>query len=184
MAKIREIMSDAVKAVSPEMTLKELAEFFVVEKVTGAPVVAGDRVVGVVSATDLLEFDSEDRDVPAYRPAAEVDDVFGSEDEWQEDEGDAPASYFADLWADAGAEVQTRLATEAPEWNALADHVVGEVMTRALLSVSPDADVSEAARRMVIGGVHRMLVMEDERLVGLVSASDIVRAVASSGLGA
>lgn len=55
-------------------------------------------------------------------------------------------------------------------------------MTRGLLSLRPDADVSEAARRMVIGGVHRLLVMEDDRLVGLVTASDIVRAVASHGL--
>jgi len=183
MAKIREVMSDTVKTVSPEMTLKELAEFFVEEKVSGAPVITGERVVGVVSATDLLEFDSEKRGVPTYRPAAETDDVYGSEDEWDEEEGDAPASYFADLWADAGAEVQTRLASEGPEWNALDDHVVGEVMTRALLSLPPDADVSEAARRMVIGGVHRLLVMDGDLLVGLVTASDIVRAVASHGLG-
>lgn len=114
MATIREIMSADVKAVSPETTLKELAEFLVTEKVSGAPVVSGERVVGVVSATDLLEFDSEARDVPAYRPETGSGGAFEAGDDWSEEEGDAPAAYFADLWVDTGADVRTRLTTDSP----------------------------------------------------------------------
>lgn len=181
MVTLAQIMSTEVKTVSPETTLRELAEFLVSERVSGAPVVASGRVVGVVSATDLLEFDSEGRAVPVYRSTGEGDPLSGDES-WDEEEGDAAASYYADLWVDAGARVETRLATDSPEWNALEDHDISEVMTRRLLSLPPTADVQEAARRMDEADVHRLLVMEDDRLVGLITSSDLVRAVARYGL--
>jgi len=183
MATIRDIMTSNVKTVPPEMSLKELAELLTEEEVSGVPVVASGRVVGVVSTTDLLEFDSEGRDVPTFRAAGGIHEPFEPGDGGTQREGDAPAAYFADMWVDAGADVVTRISTEGPEWNALDDHVVDEVMTRTLLAVTPDADVREAARRMIIGGVHRLLVMEDGRLAGVVTTSDLVAAVASYGLG-
>jgi len=184
MVTIRRIMTSSVKTVTPETSLKELAELLSEQEVSGVPVVAAGRVVGVVSATDLLEFDSEERDVPTFRAAGGTGaEPFESEDDWAEKEGDPPAAYFADMWVDAGADVVTRISTERPEWNALDDHVVSEVMTRQLLAVAPDADVREAARRMIIGGVHRLLVMEDGQLAGVVTTSDLVEAIASYGLG-
>lgn len=181
MVTLAQIMSKEVKTVTPETTLRELAEFLVSERVSGAPVLASGRVVGVVSATDLLEFDSEGRDVPAYRPSAE-ESALGGDEEWNEAEGDATASYYADLWVDAGAQVETRLATDSPEWNALDDHVVSEVMTARLLSMPPSTGVQEAARHMAEAEVHRLLVMEGDRLVGVITATDMVRAVARHGL--
>jgi CBS domain-containing protein len=48
-----------------------------------------------------------------------------------------------------------------------------------MLSVRPDDEVRVAARRMSAADVHRVLVLEGGRLVGILSASDIVRAVAA-----
>lgn len=182
MTMLSTIMSTDVKTVAPETTLRELAEFLVEEGVGGAPVLASGRVVGVVSATDLLEFDSEDRGVPAYRPAGDADPL-AAEDEWTEAEGNGAAAYFADLWVDAGAQLATRLSTDGPEWNALEDHDVSEIMTTRVLSLPPGAEVREAAGRMTEAGVHRLLVIDEDRLVGVVTATDIVRAVARHGLG-
>jgi len=182
MVTLAQIMSKEVKTVTPETTLRELAEFLVSERVSGAPVVASGRVVGVVSVSDLLEFDSEGRSVPVYRSSAEADALSGDE-EWNEAEGDSTASYYADMWVDAGAEVETRLATDSPEWNALDDHVVSEVMTARLLSLPPTAEVQDAARHMDEAEVHRLLVMEGDSLLGVITSTDIVRAVARHGLG-
>jgi len=52
-------MSRKVVTVSPEASLRELAGILDAEEISGVPVVAGTRVVGVVSATDLLRFESE-----------------------------------------------------------------------------------------------------------------------------
>jgi CBS domain-containing protein len=55
-------------------------------------------------------------------------------------------------------------------------------MTRALFSVGPEDDARTAARTMSDAGVHRVLVLEDGHLAGILSASDIVRAVAQGDL--
>ena len=66
----------------------------------------------------------------------------------------------------------------------MAETTVGSVMTNAVVSLPPGAAVQEAARIMVPAGVHRILVVDTGgELVGLVSSSDIVRAVAERGLG-
>ncbi len=54
---------------------------------------------------------------------------------------------------------------------------VGDVMTRSLLTVRPDARVAEAARRMA-SGVKRLPVVADGALVGIVSRADVLRVFA------
>ena len=69
-----------------------------------------------------------------------------------------------------------------PEWDALDEHTVAEVMSLRILSVSPTADVRTLAQLMDAEGVHRLLVMEDDALVGIVTSLDLVRAVARGDL--
>jgi CBS domain-containing protein len=69
-----------------------------------------------------------------------------------------------------------------PEWDALDEHTVAQVMSLRILSVSPDSDVRTLAERMDADGVHRLLVMEEDVLVGIVTALDLVRAVARGDL--
>jgi signal-transduction protein with cAMP-binding, CBS, and nucleotidyltransferase domain len=65
----------------------------------------------------------------------------------------------------------------SPEWNALEEHDVAEVMTRMpLVTLAPDAEVSTAAALMSERGIHRILVTENDCLLGIVSALDIVAA--------
>jgi CBS domain-containing protein len=53
---------------------------------------------------------------------------------------------------------------------------VGEVMTVNVLSIGPEFDIVEAGRRMVSLGVHRMLVVDEHKLlVGIISVIDLVR---------
>lgn len=54
---------------------------------------------------------------------------------------------------------------------------VDAVMQRDVLSVPPDATLQEAAQRMRAQRIHRLLVLEDGRLRGLVSALDLLIAV-------
>ena len=53
---------------------------------------------------------------------------------------------------------------------------VADVMTPSVLSVHPQASIVEAGRMMVAMGVHRLLVVDDQRmLAGIVSVIDLVR---------
>jgi CBS domain-containing protein len=51
-------------------------------------------------------------------------------------------------------------------------------MSRDLLAVEPQLQLSEVAQRMVHKDVGAVLVMENERLVGILTERDVLRAVA------
>lgn len=182
MLRLREIMSTDVVTVTPETTIREAMEVLARRHMSGAPVVSGEKLVGIVTANDLMAFSAAIPGVPTERE---------TRDEWIElaqpsvaDEVEAEAepssAYFADLWEDAGADVAERFADIAsPEWNALEEHDVSEVMTHAPLStLSPDDEAEAAADLMRRNAIHRVLVTEGDRLVGVVSSLDIARAAA------
>ncbi|MFV1985653.1 MAG: CBS domain-containing protein [Gemmatimonadota bacterium] len=177
MTLLAEIMTPAVKAVKAEATLKELAEFFMDEDVSGAPVVSSGKLVGVVSVTDLIEFEADDRGTPTYESVAVSTDA---EDGWTPTE--RSAAYFFDPRDDDRVPLQARLATTGALWNSLEEYTVEDVMTRQLLTLPSHAEMTEGARAMIGAGVHRLLIMDGDALVGVVTTTDIVRAVATHGL--
>jgi CBS domain-containing protein len=52
-------------------------------------------------------------------------------------------------------------------------------MTRDLVTVEPDATLADAARRMSSRGIGAVVVLEGERLVGILTERDVLKAVAS-----
>ena len=58
----------------------------------------------------------------------------------------------------------------------LSARTVGEAMTTPALTIGPERPVHEAAARMIEDGVNRLPVLEDGKLVGIVSRADLVRA--------
>ena len=52
--KVSDVMTRDVVTVAPETSLKEVARLLVEHRISGVPVVEGDRVVGVVSERDVL----------------------------------------------------------------------------------------------------------------------------------
>ena len=176
MTTLAEVMTQTVKAVRADATLKELAEFFVEESVSGAPVVSSEKLVGVVSVTDLIEFDAEARGAPTYEAVGATNDG----EDWPA--GERSATFFSDPWDADRMPISARLETAGALWNSLEEHTVEDVMTRRLLTLPSQAGVDQAARLMVDAGVHRVLVMDGDILAGVVTTTDIVRAVAAHGL--
>jgi CIC family chloride channel protein len=74
-------------------------------------------------------------------------------------------------------------AQDAVEREALFEQMmVRDIMTPRPLTVSPDADVREAAQQMLYAEVHRLFVTRDEQVIGVISTTDIMRAVATGHL--
>jgi acetoin utilization protein AcuB len=63
----------------------------------------------------------------------------------------------------------------------LAQLTVGGVMSAAVIVVDPDRPVAEAARIMMDHKIGALPVMDEGRLVGIITESDFVRAMAGSG---
>jgi CBS domain-containing protein len=190
MLRLRDIMTTDLVTVDPNLTIREEMDTFAARRISGAPVVAGGVVVGVVSATDLLQFAASLPGVPTQRDLAHdpLDDVSGDDIEMANmlpEHRDEPAAvFFTDLWDDAGATVVERMAVPTTaEWNSLEEHTVSEAMTRAPVhSLTPETFVTMAADYMRRAKIHRVLVMTGRKLVGLVTTSDISNAVADGKL--
>jgi CBS domain-containing membrane protein len=58
---------------------------------------------------------------------------------------------------------------------------VKEVMTTAVETVAADAPAAEAARRMIEKKISALVVVEGERIVGMLTEADFVRHVAAAG---
>lgn len=59
------------------------------------------------------------------------------------------------------------------------DTLVQDLMTPRPQTIAPDATVYDAAQRMLYLEVHRLFVEENGHLVGVVSTTDLVRAMAA-----
>ncbi|MBX6330644.1 MAG: CBS domain-containing protein [Gemmatimonadaceae bacterium] len=191
MLKLRDIMTRDLLTFTPETTVRDAMEMLAVRHVSGAPVVVKGAVVGVVSTTDLLQLigalpiapedarpapEEEEPEGAAELPRAEREAVFADLPGW---EGGTPGSYYREEWTELPPEASEVLASPAgPEWAALDEHTVAEAMNTSLIALGSDADVTEAAKLMERFGIHRVLVMDGGRLVGLVSALDVAKAVA------
>lgn len=74
-------------------------------------------------------------------------------------------------------------AHDAIEREALFEEMmVRDIMTRRPLTVSPDAEIREAAQQMLYADVHRLFVTAGDHVVGVISTTDIVRAVATDNV--
>ena len=79
-------------------------------------------------------------------------------------EGDRPVGMVTDR------DIIARVVAEERDPGSL---TVGDIATRELVTIGSDQDVEEAARLMEEHQLDRILVVEDERLVGIISEADI-----------
>jgi CBS domain-containing protein len=156
MTKVSEVMQAKVVTVRPAMTVPQLDEMLSRERITGAPVVDRDEVVGVVSRSDVV------RQLELER--ARFESLSWYLEPFDADQRDPALD--EQLTAAVGAR--------------LADAHVRDLMTKEVLSVAPDASLADAARLMVDRRVHRLLVMRGPVLVGLVSSLDLLRGLAET----
>lgn len=185
MVTLRDLMSTEVHTLHPTDSLRDAADLLTAEHITGVPVAEGHSVIGVLSATDVLHLVVSTPGAPSRREGGAEWGSFQETAFPDLDEEDQAASvYFTDLWEDAGADVLERFQqTDRPEWDVLEEHTVSEAMSRGLFALPPDTPADEAARYMLKHEIHRVLVLEDDELVGVVTTTDLVRAVAEHGLG-
>jgi CBS domain-containing protein len=142
-------MQTYVVTVSPEEPLLDIHRLFVEEEIHGAPVVdEQDRVLGVISSSDLLRAVSEEHETVRATPSYLRDFL----------------EFSGPDWSSAPEDFQDRLR----------ERVASEAMTDGVVTVALDAPVAEIAGAMRQNKVHRVLVLEDGVLRGIISSFDLV----------
>ena len=183
MLRLRDIMTREVVTLEPQMTLREAMEILSSRHVSGAPVVSGQKVVGVISAGDLLSFAAAPPRDDEREAKPTLAEGWNETEEWDDDEESESASFFTDMWDEHTEETTDVIDSDGESSpDVMSNHLVEEAMTKTIRWLSPDADVRSAADMMRQYGVHRVLVVTRGRLVGLVSAMDIAKAVADRKL--
>lgn len=175
--RVRDVMTTDVITFTPETSIRDAMEGLSTNHLSGAPVVSGEKVVGVISMTDILAFIASE---PEPEQRDEEDDTVS--DSWDEpvvddEDGDFESALNAEVWDEA-------LTPENPLTGkgVLEQHSVEEAMTRDVFSLTSSASVREAASMMGKHGIHRVVVVDGGALAGIISSLDVARAVSEKGL--
>ncbi len=154
---VRELMQADVVTVSPETNLADLERQFASTQIGAMPVVDRNRnIVGLVSRFDLMRRLSVEQTL-AELADSEFDQTLGVRDE------DNSISAI-------GAAVGQRLSQLHAR----------DIMVADVTTIGPDATLTEAARIMTERRFHRLPVVENGKLIGIVSAFDFMRLYAST----
>ncbi len=151
----KDVMTADVKTVGADWPLDRVAEFLIEHDISGAPVVDGGTLVGVISLTDLARHDS----VSGNRTSS-----------------DRPAAYYRNelehLYAEE--EVDQLRVREGDETTAR------DVMTDEIYDVNEHTSVQQIAQVMHRGRIHRVFVTTDGEIRGVISALDMLKVVAEA----
>jgi CBS domain-containing protein len=150
---VSDVMQREVLAADADWSLDTLADFLVNNNISGAPVTAqDDELVGVVSLTDIVR-QSQVRDSNTQSGAAH--DVYRYE--LERHIGHEELKIFHTQY---DSPVQVR-----------------DIMTPMIFSVSEDTRLQEVADTMLRGGIHRVFVTDNARLIGIATTLDILQVI-------
>lgn len=151
----RDVMSSDVATVAPEMTLPDLERAFIERRMRGFPVVSDGRLVGIVSRSDVV------RSICVERSREEMlSDYYRDIGDWRDD----TAESFHALGERLGVRIESL-------------HVA-DAMVASVVTVSPQEPVDAVARLLVDRRLHRVPVVDGDRLVGILSSYDLVQLLA------
>jgi len=148
---VREIMEASPETVAPDTPIEEVVRALRDNELPGVPVVDGEgRCVGIITEADMVLPDDEgDLHIPHYV------NLFGG-------------TVFLEPLGRFEKRLRKAFASTA-----------GDMMSGDPVTVAPDTSVREAGRIIHEAGHNRLPVVEDGRLVGVVTRVDVLGALAT-----
>lgn len=149
----KDIMNPDVLSVGLDWSIRQLADFFVENSISGAPVISDDnRLLGVVSMTDLIRYKS----MPGTN--TQPDDMV-------ECYIHTPERQYSP------AEIESsRIDVESLV-------TVRDIMTPVTFNVNEYTKIQDIADAMLRGQIHRVFVTRNDVLLGIITTMDMLNAV-------
>ncbi len=145
----KDIMCEDVVRLSSTTTLPQARNIFLQHAISGAPVVSEHNdLLGVVSQTDLIR----------AMTGNDIDDI-------PEDVFFVGLNYWG---GDGGLE---------NVWGEMKNKTVVDIMSVNVFTASPGDSISLLARNMRVHNIHRLVITEKGKVVGLVSSMDMLSVV-------
>lgn len=149
----KDVMTKRVLKAQADWSLHRLAEFLFENSISGAPVISEHgELTGVVSSTDIINNGTmPEKDPKAY----------------------GPHDYYLHNLERQYAQVEISSFTIKEEPLT----TVGDIMTPAVFKVSESTTVQEVADTMIRNRIHRIFVTREEKVVGVISAADMLAVI-------
>jgi CBS domain-containing protein len=151
---VRDVMEEDPITCQVDIGISDAARLLRENEISGMPVLDGSRLAGIVSESDLLKLLNTEKE--------------------------------SNLWLPSPLEIIEIPIRDIIHWEKmqsgleeLSKKKVSEIMSRKVYSVGPDESVERAAFIMTRHKINRLPVIEDEKLVGIITRGDIIE-----GLGA
>jgi len=151
--KVKDVMNPNVIFCKPDNTVREAAKILNENNISGAPILEGEKLVGIISEADLLRLLIVPKKGDLWLPSPfEVIEIPIRElISWEETKR---------MLSDVGS---TKLE---------------EIMTKDVHTISSKASIEEASEHMIRHRINRLPVTEYNRVVGIVTRGDIIKGLA------
>jgi len=150
MKKVKDFMNSEVLYFKPEDSIFEVAKVFSEKNISGAPVVENDKVVGVISECDIVKFMSSKLGKKRTALPSLSLLIF---------------SFIKD---------NVELKSEVDKISKIK---IKDFMSRKVVSINSEANLLEAASLMEKYDINRLPVVDEGKLVGIVSRADLIKAL-------
>jgi len=151
---VKDFMNKDVIYLSPEDTIFDAAKKLSQSNIAGAPVVEKDKLVGVISTSDIIKFiDIKIGKLPRI------------------DSPGLSTLLFALI------QIQKMRSDFKDELKKISATKIRDVMTKNVITVSPSATLVEVAGLIEKHDVNRLPVVSEGKLVGIVARADLIKAL-------
>jgi len=151
MKKVGDFMNPKVIHFKPEDSIFEVAKVFSKNDISGAPVVKGKKVIGVISECDLVKFMSSKLRKKSSTAIPSLSLLVLS---------------FIKNHVDLRSELKRVSKTK-----------IKDFMTKKVVSISSDKSLLEAASMMEKNDINRLPVVDKGNLVGIIARADLIKAL-------
>lgn len=203
--RVSELMSSPVTVLAPSDSVERAAALMLQGRFSAVPLEFEGKLVGIVTETDILQSHLRDSAKPthcswsgmkvadqmssALVTAKPTDHVMPSFNTMKQkkirhlpiiDEGKLVGLISdGDLRRSYGREIAVNLAREEPNPDTLYHSTLEDSMSQQLETISPRATLVDAATRMVSGRFGALPVTENDKLLGIITETDLLRALVS-----
>jgi len=147
--KAKDLMNQDVICAREDMTIVQFVQLLQTHQIRGAPVIDADRtLIGVVSITDVILKDE------VFGESLAIESDYHAHSEIRGFEG----------WEEFGVDE-------------LDDLWVRDIMSPVVKTVQSSASLEEVAEIMYSHHIHRVIIVDDGYLAGIVTTMDILKAV-------
>ncbi|ABR55186.1 putative signal transduction protein with CBS domains [Methanococcus vannielii SB] len=134
-------------------SIEKVIKLFREKSISGAPIVEGERIVGIISESDIIKsITSHDERVSLVLPS--------------------PFDLI---------ELPLKTALKVEQFMEDIDNAlkieVWEAMTEKVITISPETTINKAAETMVKNKIKRLPVVENGKLVGIITRGDLIEAM-------